>query len=81
MPGPSWEERDKAALDNTSLKKGLKLLWFTTGKEDAGGARTVKTVEMIRSRGFSPVNKESERGHVWLNRRDYLTEFAPMLFR
>jgi enterochelin esterase family protein len=80
-PGPSWEERNKAALDNPALKKGLKLLWFATGKEDSGRERTVKTVEMFRSHGFSPVYKESERGHVWLNWRDYLAEFAPLLFR
>lgn len=24
---------------------------------------------------------QSERGHVWLNWRDYLSEFAPLLFR
>jgi enterochelin esterase family protein len=81
VPGPSWEERNKAALDNAGLKKGLKLLWFATGKEDSGRERTVKTVEMFRSHGFSPLYKESERGHVWLNWRDYLAEFAPLLFR
>jgi enterochelin esterase-like enzyme len=80
-PGPGFEERNKAALDNASLKKGLKLLWIATGKEDAGRERTVKTVEMFKAHGFSPVYKESGRGHVWLNWRDYLAEFAPQLFR
>jgi enterochelin esterase-like enzyme len=80
-PGPSWEERNQKALGNPSLKKGLKLLWIATGKEDQGRTRTVQTVEMLRKHGFQPVYKESERGHVWLNWRDYLAEFAPLLFR
>lgn len=79
--GPGWEERNKAALDDARLKKGFKLLWIATGKEDTGRERTVKTVEMFRAHGFSPVYKESGRGHVWLNWRDYLGEFAPLLFR
>ena len=79
--GPGWEERNKAALDNPSLKKGLRLLWIATGKEDQGRSRTVQTAEMLRKHGFQPAYKESEHGHVWLNWRDYLSEFAPLLFR
>lgn len=79
--GPTWEERNKTALDNPSLKQGLKLLWIATGKEDTGRNRTVQTVEMLKAHGFKPVYKESEHGHVWLNWRDYLSEFAPLLFR
>ena len=30
-PGPSWEEQNQAQLDNPTLKKGLRLFWFTTG--------------------------------------------------
>ena len=42
---------------------------------------TKNTVEMLKKHGFSPVFKESLRGHVWLNWRDYLIEFAPQLFQ
>ena len=29
-----WEQRNAAALSSTSMKKGLKLFWFSTGKDD-----------------------------------------------
>jgi enterochelin esterase family protein len=80
-PGPSWEEQNKAALDNASLKKGLKLLWFATGKDDFLVETTKKSVELFKSHGFAPVYKESAGGHTWINWREYLNEFAPMLFQ
>ena len=33
-PGPSFEEQNAKALDDPALKKGLKLVWFATGKDD-----------------------------------------------
>jgi enterochelin esterase-like enzyme len=79
--GPSWEESHKDFLDNASAKKGLKLFWFATGKEDSLMATTKGTVELYRKHGFDPVFKESEGGHTWLNWRDYLNEFVPQLFQ
>jgi enterochelin esterase family protein len=79
--GPRFEEQYKAALDNPAYKKGLKLLWFATGKEDFLLQTTQGTVDMFKQHGFNPIFKESEGGHTWLNWRDYLSEFAPMLFQ
>jgi enterochelin esterase-like enzyme len=79
-PGPSWEEQNKAALDNAALKKGLKLVWFSTGSEDGLIATSKATVEMLKKHGFTVVFKESAGGHTWINWRDYLNEFAPQLF-
>src|SRR3954454_12525125 len=36
-PGPfaeAWEKQNLAALDNAAAKRGLNVLWFSTGKED-----------------------------------------------
>ncbi|MDB6039214.1 MAG: Esterase [Verrucomicrobiales bacterium] len=77
---PPWEVRNKASLDNPKLKKGLKLVWFATGKDDFLLKTSRATVEMLKKHGFSVVYKESEGGHTWLNWRDYLIEFAPLLF-
>ena len=44
--GPSWEEQNKQMLDKPELKKGLKLLWFSTGKEDFLVGTTRATVEL-----------------------------------
>ena len=85
MPGqsnsPGWEEEHKNTLDNKSLKKGLKLLWFATGSKDFLVETSKASVEMMKKHGFSPVYKESGGGHTWANWRDYLNEFAPQLFQ
>jgi len=77
--GPSWEEQHKAELDSPA-KKGVKLFWFATGKEDGLLSTTQATVDVLKKHGFEPVFKESPLGHVWINWRDYLGEFAPQLF-
>jgi len=79
--GPSWEERNKEALENAEAKKGLRLFWFATGKEDFLIETSRATVELFKKHGFEVEYKETEGGHTWLNWRDYLHEFAPLLFR
>jgi enterochelin esterase-like enzyme len=79
--GPTFEEKNKAALANPALKKGLKLFWIGTGKDDFGVENTRKTVEIFKGHGFTPEYLESEGGHVWMNWRDYLNVFAPRLFQ
>ena len=70
-----------AELDNASLKKGLKLFWFSTGKEDGLMPTTTGSVELFKKHGFTPVFQESAGGHTWLNWRAYLIEFTPQLFQ
>jgi enterochelin esterase-like enzyme len=79
-PGPTWEEQNKEKLDDP-LKKGLKLLWFATGREDFLIGTTRATVELFRKHGFDVVFKETDGAHTWINWRNYLNEFAPQLFR
>jgi enterochelin esterase family protein len=78
--GPTWEEQHKADLDNLARRKGLKLFWFATGKDDGLITTTRATVDMLKKHGFEPVFKETAGAHTWLNWRDYLLEFAPQLF-
>jgi enterochelin esterase family protein len=81
-PNPnSWENRNLAMLDNASLKKGLKLVWFSTGKDDGLITTTRATVDMLKKHGFNPVFEESPGGHTWINWRNYLNVFAPQLFQ
>jgi enterochelin esterase-like enzyme len=79
--GPSWEEQHKDALDNTEAKKGIKLVWFATGKDDFLVKTSLTSVEMLRKHGFDVVYKESDGAHTWINWRNYLNEFAPQLFK
>jgi enterochelin esterase family protein len=80
-PGPTWEEQHQAELDNAAAKKGLKLLWFSTGKDDRLITTTQATVELLKKHGFNPVFEESSGAHTWINWRNYLNEFAPQLFQ
>jgi enterochelin esterase family protein len=79
-PNTQWEDQHKAALDNAELKKGLRLVWFGIGKEDFLVATDKATVNMLKSHGFDVTHRETAGGHTWINWRDYLHEFAPLLF-
>lgn len=79
--GPSFEEQQKAVLDDPKLKTGLKLFWFATGKDDFLVETSRATVAMFKKHGFDVVYKETEGAHTWINWREYLNEFAPQLFQ
>jgi enterochelin esterase-like enzyme len=79
--GEAWEKANLAALDNPATKKGLRLLWFSTGKDDGLIETSKDTVELLKKHGFKAEFHASEGAHTWLNWRDYLTEFAPQLFQ
>jgi len=78
---PSFEEQYKVQLDDPKLKKGLKLFWFATGKDDFLIETSRATVAMFKKHGFDVAFKETEGAHTWINWRDYLHEFAPQLFQ
>jgi enterochelin esterase family protein len=79
--GPSWEETNKQRLEDASLKEGLKLVWFATGKDDFLVDTSRGTVELLKKYGFDVTYKETEGGHTWINWREYLREFAQQLFQ
>ena len=76
-----WEEQHLTELDNTQWKKGLKLVWFSTGKDDFLLQTTRSTVDLLKKHNFNVTYAESSGGHTWLNWHDYLIEFAPLLFQ
>jgi enterochelin esterase family protein len=77
----AWEDKYRANLDNAALKRGLGLVWFSTGKDDFLLNTTKGTVAMLERHGFDVTYEESSGGHTWINWRDYLAKFAPQLFR
>jgi enterochelin esterase-like enzyme len=80
-PDTTWEDSNRGKLENATLKKGLKLLWFSTGSDDFLIESTRSTVGLFKQYGFAPVFEESKGGHTWINWRDYLNEFASQLFQ
>ncbi len=79
--GPSFEERHMAILDDAQKKEGLKLFWFATGKDDFLVETSRATVALFKKHHFDVTYKETNGGHTWINWREYLNEFAPMLFQ
>ena len=77
----SWEEQHRAQLDNAAARKGLKLVWFSTGSDDRLITTSRSTVDMLKAHGFNAQFKESPGAHTWINWRNYLNEFAPQLFQ
>lgn len=77
----TWETDHKLALDDAKLKRGVKLLWFATGKDDFLLPTTSASIALFKKHGFSPEFQQSEGGHTWSNWRDYLVAFAPRLFQ
>ncbi len=76
----AWEKAHLANLDNAALKKGLKPIWFSTGVDDGLITNSKATVELLKKHGFDAGFKESPGAHTWINWRNYLNEFAPLLF-
>jgi enterochelin esterase family protein len=79
-PSKEWEKRHKPVLDSADLRKGLRLLWFATGKDDFLLETSRATVDMLKNHRFDVVYQESYGGHTWINWREYLNQFAPLLF-
>jgi enterochelin esterase-like enzyme len=76
-----WETAHAKMLGDPALKKGLRLVWFATGKDDFLLNTTEATVDLLKKHGFDVVYKETDGGHTWINWRLYLNEFAPQLFQ
>ena len=58
MTAADWEKLYAAKLDNPALKKGLRLFYFATGKDDFLVSTTKATVDLFKKHGFSPVYEE-----------------------
>jgi len=76
-----WQRAHAAVLDNASLRDGLEYFWFAIGDEDFLLDTATSSVEMFRNHGFDIVYHESAGGHTWENWREYLHQFAQVLFR
>jgi enterochelin esterase family protein len=72
-------ERDEEFL---ALKEaGPKLYWIAVGKDDFLFDSVVAMRSKLDELDFEYAYHESPGGHTWTNWRDYLSMFAPMLFR
>ncbi|RZJ73195.1 esterase [Flavobacterium sp.] len=65
----------------TQKEKGFKLYWIAIGNTDFLFKQSNEFRAKLDAMKFPYKYMESQGGHTWSNWRDYLTEFAPMLFK
>lgn len=78
-----FEERNADFLaDPDRTNEMLKLFWIAAGEDDrtiTDGARRLSAT--LKRRGIQHAFHESTGGHTWINWRQYLYDFLPLLFR
>lgn len=82
--GATAEEADAKyakVLNDPSFNQGKKLFWIRIGKDDFVMDANKKTLALLDKHKINYQYKESTGGHTWVNWRQYLNEYAPMLFR
>ncbi|WP_343614609.1 alpha/beta hydrolase-fold protein [Novosphingobium sp.] len=75
---------DFAAAHDDALKaaaRSVHLVYFGMGREDGLYPSAAPTVAVLDRYRIRHIYRESGGGHTWINWRDYLNEFAPMLFQ
>lgn len=80
-PSTEFEDKHRAILDDAKLKTDFKVFWFAIGKDDFLLETSRATVAMLKKHGFNVDSKETAGAHTWVEWREYLNEFAPLLFR
>ena len=66
----------------TALKNsGINKYWVGVGKDDFVMESTKRLLDVLDKTGIKYEYHESAGGHTWANWRDYLSIFAPMLFK
>jgi enterochelin esterase family protein len=76
-----WETQHRKVLDDAAAKRGLSLVWFSTGKDDFLLDTTTATVDLLKKHGFAVTYEQSTGAHTWINWREYLNKFTPQLFQ
>ena len=63
------------------FSEGMKLYWIAIGKDDFLYDENVRYRELLDSKGYPYIYRESEGGHIWRNWRIYLDEYVQLLFK
>ncbi len=77
-----FETRFQSALaDSKGTNERLSLLWIGCGRQDSLFGRSQKLSELLKARGIRHTFRDTEGAHTYTISRQYLGEFAPLLFR
>ncbi len=66
--------------DSETANREIKLFWIACGKSDGLMPRNRELHDLLTSKAIKHAWIESEGGHEWPVWRNYLAEFAPLLF-
>jgi enterochelin esterase family protein len=81
VPG-DFETRFQPALaEAKTTNERLNLLWLGCGRQDSLFGRSEKLSELLNARGIRHTFRATEGAHNYTIWRQYLSEFAPLLFR
>ena len=77
-----FEKRNAAFLENSSrINKQVKLFSICVGEKDFAFAGSNNLSEILNEHGIKHELHLSGGGHTWINWRQYLNAYLPMLFR
>ena len=75
------QDYKEAFADAAATNKKLKQFYIYCGNKDTLFASNKSFHELLDRRRITHTFVETDGAHVWRNWRDYLTDFAPRLFR
>lgn len=82
--GPTVDEAETQyakALQDPTFNKTKKLFWIGIGKDDFVMEANKKTLALLDKHQIKYQYKETTGGHTWVNWRQYLSEYTPLLFK
>ncbi len=77
---PQTEVAEKFLADPAAANAKLRLLWIAVGKDDFLRTRNEEFIAALKEKGITHTWELSEGGHSWPVWREYLAQFAPLLF-
>jgi len=81
FPNTIKEEEETDVAQYRASGKQFRLFWVDAGKYDIALQNSHATVVVLKKAGINVEEHESGGFHAWNNWRDYLHQFAPLLFK
>ncbi|MBS1805596.1 MAG: esterase [Acidobacteria bacterium] len=81
FPNSIKEEQDGEVAQYRASGMQFRLFWVNAGKYDIALQNSHATVAVLKKAGINVEDHESGGFHAWNNWRDYLHQFAPLLFK
>jgi len=81
FPNSLEEEEETDVTKYRASGKQFRLFWVDAGKYDIALQNSRATIAVLKKAGIDIEEHESGGFHAWNNWRDYLHQFAPLLFR